>query len=329
MDGNSEQGHRAELAGGDLAGTDPVLAWLLTADAAVAYQARRDLLDVDDPNARAAIAGCGTAARILAAQRPDGHWGKGFYEPKWTSTHYTLLELREHQLDRTTRACVGAVRLCLGEKGEDGGVNPAGTVKQSDVCINGMFLAAAAYFAASTAELSSVVDFLLAQQLADGGFNCRSNRRSGCRMASVHTTASVIDGFTEYLDTGHPHRAEAVRAARRAACECLLARRVYQVKATGEPLHPDMVKLHHPARWRFDVLRGLEVLAAAGVVDDERLAPALEVLHRRRRADGRWAANAAYPGDTHVIYAPAGQPNAWVTLRALRVLRATTGVLRT
>ena len=66
--------------------------------------APRDLQEVEDPSARTAIAGCGTAARILAAQRPDGHWGKGFYEPKWTSTHYTVLELRDHQLDPTTAA---------------------------------------------------------------------------------------------------------------------------------------------------------------------------------------------------------------------------------
>jgi len=200
-------------------------------------------------------------------------------------------------------------------------VNPSGTITHSDVCINGMFLAVAAYFGASAPDLTSLVDFVLGEQLGDGGFNCRSNR-SGCRVSSVHTTSSVIDGFTEYLRAGHAHRADDVRVARDAAIECLLARRLYQSKATGAPVHPVVVKLHHPPRWRFDVLRGLEVVPAAGVTDDDRLRPALEVLRGRRREDGRWAANAGYPGATHVTYARAGTPNAWVTLRALRVMRA-------
>lgn len=305
---------------------EPVLEWLLAADPAVAYQTRRDLLDDDDSTARTAIATAGTAARILAARRTDGHRGQGFYRPKWTSTHYTLLELRDHQVDPGLAACRMAVALCLRQIGTDGGVNPS-TVPDSDVCINGMFIAIAAYFGADPDDLASLLDFVLGQQLDDGGFNCRSNRRSGCRVSSVHTTTSVIDGFNEYLRTRHPYRRHEVRIARDAAAECLLARRLYQVKATGAPIHPDVVKLHHPARWRFDVLRGLEVLAAAGVHDDDRLVPALGVLCRRRRPDQRWAANAGYPGLSHVVYARAGEPNPWITLKALRVLRANADLL--
>lgn len=166
-------------------------------------------------------------------------------------------------------ACQEAVALCLQEKGKDGGVNPSGTLACSDVCINGMFLAVAACFPARTCDLSSLVDFILNEQLGDGGFNCRSNR-SGCHISSVHTTGSVIDGFTEYLRAGHSHRADDVAAAREAATECLLARRLYQRKETGVPVHPDVVKLHHPPRWHFDVLRGLEVVAAAGVAVQRR-----------------------------------------------------------
>lgn len=303
-----------------------MIAWLLASDPAIAYQTRRDLLDDDDAAARAAIATSGTAAQLLAARRPNGHWGEGFYQPKWTSTHYTLMELRDHQVDPALPACRESVGLCLREKGPDGGVNPSGTLRNADVCINGMFLAIAAYFGADAGELASIVDFVLGQQVDDGGFNCRSNR-AGCRVSSVHTTASVIDGFTEYLRAGYAHRADAVRRARDEALECLLARRLYQVKATGAPVHPEVVRLHHPARWHFDVLRGLEVVTTAGVADDERLLPALGVLLRRCRPDGRWAANAGYPGLTHLTYPRSGEPHPWVTLRAMRVLRSTAGLV--
>lgn len=57
------------------------------------------------------------------------------------------------------------------------------------------------------------------------------------------------------------------------------------------------------------------------------LLPALGEVLLRRRDDGRWAANAGYPGETHVTYARTGQPNPWVTLRARRVLRATSGLV--
>lgn len=302
--------------------TDAVLAWLLTGDAVVQYATRRDLLEEDRPDLRARIASEDDAAAILAARRPDGHWGRGFYQPKWTSTHYTLLELRGLGVAPTLPACRDAVALCLAERGGDGGVNPSGTIAHSDVCVNGMFLAIAAYFGAPGDALAGIVDFILGQQVADGGFNCRSNRDRGVRVGSVHTTASVIEGLTEYLRAGYGHRSDAVRAARADAVECLLARRLYQVRATGEPIHPEVVKLHHPARWHFDVLRGLDVLRDAGVAPDERLAPAVAVLRERRRPDGRWAANRGFAGETHVTYPRAGQPNRWVTLAALRVLRA-------
>jgi hypothetical protein len=51
------------------------------------------------------------------------------------------------------------------------------------------------------------------------------------------------------------------------------------------------------------------------------MADALGILRARRRDDGCWAANRAYPGATHLPPTPAGQPDRWVTLITLRVLR--------
>lgn len=297
-----------------------VLDWLLAGDSAVQFQARRDLLGDERPDLQRRIPHDGDAAAILAAQRGDGHWGEGSYQPKWTCTHYSLLELRDLAVPSGYPSCVRAVSLLVGEKGADGGVNPSRSVKVADVCINGHSLAYASHFGVSTVEVASVVDFVLGQELPDGGFNCRSNR-SGARNSSVHTTASVIDGFAEYLRRGHTHRADEVRGAMRRAADALLARRLYQRRSDGEPIRAEFTRLHHPARWYFDVLRGLEVLRAAGVAGDSRCAEALGVLGRRRLPDGRWAATSQYPGRTHVAYPPAGTPNRWVTLRALRVLR--------
>ena len=299
---------------------DGVIQWLLAGDGAVRFQAHRDLLDDERPHLERLVASDGDAATILAARGADGHWGRGFYQPKWTSSHYSLLELRDLGVAPGHSECAASVALIAREKGGDGGVNPSGEIKEADVCINGMFLAYASHFGAAAADLESVVDFVLGQRMPDGGFNCRANR-SGARVSSVHTTTSVIDGLAEYLRRGYGYRDGEVSVAVGAAAEALLSRRLFLRRSDQQPIRADFTRLHHPPRWHFDVLHGLDVLRRAGVSRDPRMDDALAVLHRRRRRDGRWAAAAQFPGETHVEYPPAGAPNRWVTLRALRVLR--------
>jgi len=109
-------------------------------------------------------------------------------------------------------------------------------------------------------------------------------------------------------------------AARAEAAEFLLRHRLYRSERSGAPIDPEFTRLHHPARWHFDILRGLEALAGAGTPYDDRLDDALALLASRRRADGRWWANQAYPGVTHVPPDRPGQPSRWITLMATRVL---------
>jgi hypothetical protein len=303
------------------AGADGVVTWLLEQDVAVRFQALRDLLDRHDPALQQRISAEGDGAALLAARQPGGHWGRGFYQPKWTSSHYTLLELKNMGLSRDNPAARETVALILrDEKGRDGGLNPAATIPVSDACVNGMALGYASYFGAPEEQLTSIVDFLLGQRLADGGFNCQANR-SGARHSSMHTTISVFEGATEYERCGYRHRLAELMDARATCAEFLLRHRLYRSERTGQPITPEFTRLHHPPRWHFDVLRGLDALADAGVRYDARMDDALDVLLRRRRADGRWAANSPYPGATHLPPVPPGSPSPWITLVALRVLK--------
>ena len=302
--------------------TDPVLEWLDAGDVAIRYQARRDLLGHDDDALRRRIAVEGDGAALLAARGANGHWGRGFYQPKWTSSHYTLLELRNLGLPPHTSAPRETAALILAEeKGRDGGLNPSRTIRVSDVCVNGMALNYLSYFGMPTDALASIVDFLLTQRMADGGFNCHSNRK-GATHSSVHTSVSVIEGVTEYLRRGHPYRADELGAAAATSVEFLLRHRLFRSERTGEPIDPEFLRLHHPARWHFDILRGLDAMRDARVAPDPRMADAVGVLRSRRRDDGRWAMNRAYPGETHLPPKPAGRPDRWVSLIALRVLGA-------
>ena len=299
-----------------------LVAWLLEGDVAVQYRTARDLLGRDDETLRDRIATEGEGARLLAADGGSGHWGRGFYQPKWTSSHYTLLELANLGLGSGAPRARDVVGLILAqEKGPDGGLDPSRPHRPSDACINGMALAYASHFGADEDRLASVVDFLLGQRLSDGGFNCRLNR-SGARHSSVHTTVCVIEGITQYERRGHRHRVDELRAARAESVEFLLRHHLYRSERTGAVMHPELTRLHHPARWHYDVLRGLEALVDCGTAHDPRMDDALRVIESRRRADGRWAANRPYPGQAHLPPARAGQPHRWITLAALRVRRA-------
>lgn len=297
-----------------------VTAWLLEGDVAVAHQTTRDLLHHDDPSLRARIATEGVGAALLAARRPDGHWGRSFYQPKWTSTHYTLLELRNLGLPAAHPAAVESVELVLAhERGRDGGLSPNHSAEVSDACINGMGLHYCSWFGASEEQLSGLVDVLLSRRVADGGFNCRHRPpHDPVSHSSLHTTVSVLEGFTSYVAAGHQHHRDEVLAAMGSAAEFVLRHELFRSERTGEVIHPELLVPHHPPRWHFDILRGLDALAAAGVPADPRMDAALAALLARRRGDGRWTAR-AWPGQTHLPADPRG-PSRWATLIALRVL---------
>ena len=145
-----------------------ILEWLLKGDVSIQYQVYRDLLDEDRPDLRAQIANEGWGKAFLSKRNTNGHWGRKFYQPKWISSHYTLLDLRTLCIDPFNPICQETVNIIADkEKTADGGVNCAETIAQSDVCVNGMFMNYACYFRIDEEKLKSVVDFILTQRLSD------------------------------------------------------------------------------------------------------------------------------------------------------------------
>jgi hypothetical protein len=55
-----------------------------------------------------------------------------------------------------------------------------------------------------------------------------------------------------------------------------------------------------PTWWHYDVLRGLEYLRRAGVVPDERVAEAIDLVASKRDGDGRWPLETRHPGEMPV-----------------------------
>ena len=124
-----------------------IINWLLEGDVSIQCQVYRDLLSEDREDLRNRIAMEGWGKKFLSFQNEDGHWGRKFYQPKWTSTHYTLLDLKNLGISPANPRIRKTILMLLDEeKCEDGGINPSHEIKESDVCLNGMFLNYAAYF---------------------------------------------------------------------------------------------------------------------------------------------------------------------------------------
>jgi hypothetical protein len=293
---------------------DPVLDWLLAGDPAIRWQTLRDLQRRPFQSERRRVATEGWAARLLALQDDDGRWAGGIYTPKWTSTTYTLLLLRDMGLARGNPQALRACRLLL-DQGfwADGGINFCpGRAKRSETCITAMTLAVAAWFGLKDQRLSALTGHLRAARLADGGWNCRAAPGYGAAThSSFHTTISVLEALRQWGDP------EACRPGE----EFLLAHRLFRSHRTGEVAKPEFTRFHFPPRWHYDVLRGLDYFRSAGCARDPRLQDAIDLLKSRRSADGLWRLARGYPGKIFFELELVGQPSRWNTLRALRVLK--------
>ena len=299
---------------------EAIIDWLLEGDVSIQYQTHRDLLKIEKSSLRASISSIGWGAQYLFNQNKNGHWGKSFYQPKWTSSHYTLLDLKNLCISPEIPKIRATIEMIAqNQKSVDGGINPHTEIPKSDVCINGMFLNYACYFELEEHHLQSVVDFILNETMPDGGFNCRSNR-NGAVHSSLHTTISILEGILEYQRNGYTYRLDELLKARDTSIEFILLHQLFISDRTGDIIRSAFLRFPYPSRWKYDILRAMDYFQNAYIAWDERMRPALDVITSKRNKDGRWNINAPYPGKVHFQMEKAGQPSRWNTLRALRVL---------
>lgn len=297
--------------------------WLLDGDAAIRWQARRDLLDQPEEvyaHDRAAVSTTGWGRRLLDLQSPDGTWGGGLYGPKWTSTTYTLLLLRRCGLEPTdARARRGVEQVWDGARYFDGALTTAATIDQPEACITSMYVALACYFGVEDPRVDDALTWLLDNQLPDGGWNCRTVR-FGDRHSSFHTSISALEALAEAQRADRADR-DALSSALDGGREFFLAHRLYKSHRTGGVVDPVLTRLSFPPRWRFDILRGLDHFAATEAPWDRRFQDALDLLDGRRRKDGLWPVQHKHAGSVWFDMEKTGGPSRWNTLRALRVMR--------
>ena len=264
---------------------------------------------------RRRVAEVGWGAALLDQQRPDGRWGDGIATPFWWTNMYTLVWLRDLGVDPSSARVRIAINRVLEHVtwGPEFGDSPffEGEVEP---CINGRVVALGAYFGVRSDRL---VDRLLSEQLADGGWNCEAER--GSVRSSFHTTICVLEGLLAFERAfgASPEIADArVRGE-----EYLLERRLLRRLSTGEIIDPAWTQFAFPPLWHYDLLRALEYFRAAGVATDARMEEGLAVVRQHRQGEGRWLLDVRHRNALYDEIAGAvGEANRWITFRAQRVL---------
>ena len=303
-----------------------VIHWLLEGDPAIRWQVLRDLTDASPDEVaadRARVEHDGWGARLLLLEGADGLWDGGTCFPAgytgdepgqpWTATMHTLQTLQIFGLDPTSEAALRSIPLIArnGHWDHAGQMYFAGEVEP---CINGRTIETGAYFGI---DVSAIVERILGERLADGGWNCEAE--NGSIRSSFHTTIDVLDGLLEFERA--TNSSGAVQEARRSGENYLLERSLFRRKSTGEVADPAFLDFAFPYYWRYDVLRALDYFRRSGADPNSQMAEAIEIVRSKRQPDGRWLLDRVHTGRVHFeLESGVGSPSRWNTLRALRVL---------
>lgn len=297
-----------------------VIDWLMEGDPAIRWQVMRDIIGKPATQCRreqAKVATEGWGRQLLDRRDNGGTWGGGLYTPKWKSTNYTLLLLRDMGLPRSHPAGRESARLLLGRmKGEIFRTR----IVTLDLCIVGMYLLLTAYFGVRDDRVEMLAKQAVQSQMPDGGWNCAGQRRPS-HHGSLHTTINILDGLADYAEYGGKKAAALAAEPIRRAHEFILEHRLFKSDRTGKVINPAFTKFSFPPRWHWDVLRGLDYLRRVNAPRDERLQDGIDLLFSKRCPDGRWKLEHHHKGEEFFRLEKPGQPSRWNTLRALRVLR--------
>ncbi len=295
--------------------------WLLEGDPSIQYQTKRDLLECLDremTRMQTEIATHGWGKQLLDLRNPETRmWGNGVYSPKWVSTHYTLLQLKDMGIAPTNPIYNDSSKILLER------LWPDKTWKKEwspDLCVIAMVNSICCYAKLQSPKIKECIDYLLEKEFSDGGWNCSWDR--GAERSSVHTTLTVLEAFRDYEGAGYTYRLEEIMEATPKGQEFLLRKGLFRSERTGEVIHKSMLMLSYPCRWKYDILRCLDYFRSVNKSYDNRMEEALQIIIKKQDRNGFWPVQQKYTGLVHFDMERTGGPSRWNTLRVLRVLKA-------
>jgi hypothetical protein len=308
-----------------------VLDWLLEPENPSAYYLTLTHLlnrPADDPEVvrtQAAVPTGGPAKAILDAQWPDGYWmrpGIG-YSPKHKATVWQVIFLAALGAPRTEAIDRACAYILDHNRLPDGRFSAYKSAKGAFACLNGNLLRAMLQLGYEDSRIDESLE-VLAEMVLQDEFRCRANAAGPppARMCDGLPCAwGAIKVLGVLAHVPKALRSPTVQTAIEAGIELLLS---YDLAGADYPTGTEPSPLWHkfgfPLGYTSDLLEALEVLARLGLGRDARLVGAVEFVTSKQSRDGRWVLEYT-PDNTWGKFGELGQPNKWVTLRALGVLK--------
>ena len=172
-----------------------------------------------------------------------------------------------------------------------------------------------------------LISRLIEWQWQDGGWNC--DKRPEVNISSFMESLIPLRALALAAKISGDER---IRESCHLAAEVFLKRSMFKRLSDGAIMDDHFVRLHYPCYWHYDILFGLKVMMEAGLIDDPRCQPALDILESRCLPDGGYPADEAYyrltrpdvSGFSPVSWGGTSKKklNPFVTAEALSVLRA-------
>jgi len=325
--------------------------WLLEPDEeqpAIRYFTLRDILGYarDNTDVKKAFAKTmltGPVPEILAAQKPEGYWNKpgAGYGPKYRGTQWAIVFMAQLGADGTdSRVRKGCEYLLSHAIATNGSLSMTGAPSGSVHCMTGNLGAALIDLCWLGDNRLQVALEWLAQTITGEGVADTTNRDTNKRYYKSGNSGPL---FACSINVGLPCAWGAIKAmlALSKVPLPLRTRRMQTAIQTGitfllshDPAVADYpfgmgkkpssswFKFGYPIGYITDFLQNLEALAALGQAQNPKLAHALDSVINKQDNLGRWMLEHSYNGKTWVDIEEKGQPSKWVTLRALRVLKA-------
>ena len=260
--------------------------------------------------------------------------------PKYRGTVWAIMLLaqlgaRVECDERIARACAYLVEHALADSGQFGyNGSAAGTID----CLQGNLCGALLDLGYADERLDQAFEWMARSVTGEGvapkgdtttairyyaykcgpGFACSANNKLPCAWGAV----KVMSAFAHLPEN---KRTPLVASAIQVGVDFLLGRDPavadYPTR-TGTKPSSDWWKFGYPVFYVTDLLQNVEALVGLGLGRDARLAHALDLIRSKQDAEGRWPLEYDYADKTWIRAGAKREANKWVTLRALRVLKA-------
>ena len=326
------------------------VSWLLESEnPGVRYLAMRDLLELpaDDAKMKSARKKAhkeGPIAEVLSHMEKEGFWvkpGPG-YTQKYRSTVWSIIMLAQlgalaNEDKRIDQGC----KYLLDHMAEGGQFTtttsgaPSGTVD----CLQGNLCWALMEMGYDDPRLKKAYEWMARTVTGDGiapmedkdapvryyaykcgpNFACGVNNSLPCAWGAV----KVMLAFGKWPVA---RRSPLIRKAIKQGADFFFgidpATAKYPTRDKSGKPSGDWWKFGFPVFYITDLLQLAEALVSLGYGGDPRLVNTLNIIREKQNAHGQWPMEFNYTGKTWVDFGVKKQPNKWVTLRAMRVLKA-------